>query len=155
MYQKQETKHNKQYYYKFNYLIIKIMAEYMFRIVKKETGKIEYFESLCGCNKAKIVERAKKWCANHNFKGGDEVAKKYQVEFSTFKWDYVWKNSYGRNIGCSDYGRGWHCTTVCNLNQKDGNLSIGSLVAGRALDPDTAKKAKGGAWGELMLEMGC
>ena len=132
------------------------MAEYMFRIVKKETGKIVYYESLCGCNKAKIVERAKKWCASHHFKGGDEVAKKYQVEFSSFKWDYVWNHSYSRNIGCSDYGRGWHCTTGCNLNQKDGSLNIGSLVAGRALDPDTAKKAKGGAWGELMIDgLGC
>ena len=101
------------------------------------------------------MERAKKWCASHHFKGGEEGAKQHQIEFSYFTWDNYGKRSSRRNIGKSDYDSGWRCTTVCNLEQANGHISIGSLVAGKALDPDTAKKAKGGAWGELMLAMGC
>ena len=125
------------------------MAEHMFRIVEKKTGEVIYYQGLVGCNKAKIVERAKKWCASHHFEGGDEAAKKHQIEFSYFTWDNYGKWSSRRPIGRSKYDSGWRCTTVCNLEQTNGHISIGSLVAGKALDPDTAKKAKGGAWGEL------
>ena len=65
------------------------------------------------------------------------------------------KWSSRRPIGRSNYDIGWRCTTVCNLEQTNGHICIGALIAGKALDPDTAKKAKGGARGELMLAMGC
>ena len=130
------------------------MAYHMFKIGNKETGEDLYYQGLASCNKAKIVERAKKWCASHHFKG-DDVAKKYQIEFSYFTWDNFGKRSSRRELGRSNYEHGWRCTTVCDLEQINGKLRIGSLTAGKALDPDTAKKAKGGAWGELMLAMGC
>ena len=131
------------------------MAEHMFRIVEKKTGEVIYYQGLVRCNKAKIVERAKKWCASHHFEGGDDAAKKHQIEFSYFTWDNYGKWSSRRPIGRSNYDNGWRCTTVCNLEQTNGHICIGSLIAGKALDPDTAKKAKGGAWGELMLAMDC
>jgi hypothetical protein len=132
------------------------MADHMFRIVEKATGDIEFFESLSSCNKAKIVERAKRWCSKNYFLEGDDAAKKYQIEFSYFTWDNCYKWNSRREIGRSDYSNGWRCTTVCNLEQVNGKISIGSLIAGRALDPDTAKKAKGGVWGELMIDvLGC
>ena len=131
------------------------MADYMFRIVEKATGDLEAFECLASCNKAKIVERAKKWCATHYFLDGDDAAKRYQIEFSYFTWENCGKWSSRREIGRSSYDSGWRCTTVCDLEQINRKLRIGSLTAGKALDPDTAKKAKGGAWGELMLAMGC
>lgn len=130
------------------------MAEHMFRVVEKKTGEIEYFESICGCNKARMVERAKRWCAGHHFIAGDDEAKKYVVEFSYFTWDNYWKSSSRRPIGWSVYDKGWRCTTVCNLVQENNKLKIGSLVAGKALDPDTASKAKGGAWGSMMIDSG-
>lgn len=132
------------------------MAYHMFRIVEKATGNIEAYTSLASCNKAKIVERAKKWCSKHHFLDGDDAAKKYQIEFSYFTWDNFSKWNSRRDIGRSVYEKGWRCTTVCNLEQVNGKISIGSLIAGRALDPDTAKKAKGGAWSEVMIDvLGC
>ena len=131
------------------------MADQMFRIVEKRTGEVIYFQSICSCNKAEMVERAKMWCAAHSFNKEEDV-KNHQIEFSYFTWDNYWKFSSRRPIGRSDYDKGWRCTTVCNLEQKDRKLCIGSLTAGKALDPDTAKKAKGGAWGEVMLDvLGC
>lgn len=132
----------------------------MFRIVNKNTRNVEYFQNISSCNKALMVKRAQNWLSNHYFKAeADGELKNYQIEFSYFTWDNYSKACWGHSskvCGLSDYNLGWRCTTVCALEQKGHAMSIGRLLQGRALEPNMEKKAKGGAYGELMLDvLGC
>lgn len=105
-----------------------------------------YFESIEGANKAKMVERCNKFLSRHTITTDKEMV----VEFSKLDWD----NKYYKNIGYSDYVHPWKCTTVVALKKMaDGrHYEIGELLAGRKLNPES--KAKGGALGEMMIEMG-
>lgn len=117
-----------------------------FRIVEKKTGAIMYFESIEGANKAKMVERCNKFLSRHTITTDKEMV----VEFSKLDW-----NSKDNNhIGYSDYVHPWKCTTVVSLKRMaDGrHYEIGEHLAGRKLNPES--KAKGGTFGEMMIEMG-
>lgn len=121
----------------------------MFRIVEKKTGEILYFESICNANKAKMVQRCSKFLSKHVFKNKN-ADKDYCVEFANFNWD----NRDYNNRGYSNYGYHWKCTTVVGLKYaEDGrHLEFGEHISGRKLD--FTSKPKGGAWGEMMIEMG-
>ena len=121
----------------------------MFRIVEKRTGKILYGESICNANKAKMVQRCRKFLSNYTFEN-KKADKDYCVEFASFSWNNC---TYNRR-GYSDYGYHWSCTTVVGLKYaEDGeHLEYGEHISGRKLD--FTSKPKGGAWGEMMIEMG-